>query len=204
MRTFNKVIYEKIALALMVLVIVAGFVIGVADRIVTDSAAGRLYSTVTADMPHHRVGLLLGTSKRLRTGALNQYYKNRIDAAVELFNSGKVDYILVSGDKHGESYDEPTAMQDDLEQAGIPADRILVDYEGFRTIDSIVRCKQVFGEAAVTVISQKFHNERAIYLAAHKGIDAIGYNAKDVTAYYGMKTQLREKLARVKMFADII
>lgn len=75
---------------------------------------------------------------------------------------------------------------------------------GFRTFDSIVRLKEIFGQESVTIISQPFHNERAIYIASKEGIAAIGFNAKDVNARYGFKTQLREKLARVKVFADYL
>lgn len=149
-----------------------------------------------------KVGLLLGTSPRVKGGKTNPYFKNRIDAAAELFESGKIKYILISGDNRRHNYNEPQAMKDSLVNRGIPKESLVLDFAGLRTLDSMVRSKEVFGQDSVTVISQQFHNERAIYLARHYGIHAIGYNAKDVSAYEGLKTRMRELLARVKVFVD--
>ena len=88
--------------------------------------------------------------------------------------------------------------------AGIDSTVIYLDYAGFRTFDSIVRLKKIFGQQRVTIISQLFHNQRAIYIAQKEGIEAIGFNAKDVSGDAGLKVQLREKLARVKVFVDMI
>ena len=121
-----------------------------------------------------------------------------------MYNSKKIDFILVSGDNSHVDYDEPTDMKTDLMASGIPEAKIFLDYAGFRTLDSIVRAKQIFGQNKLTIISQPFHNKRAIYIAQHKGIEAIGYNAKDVPRNYGMKTMLREKLARTKMIFDLM
>jgi SanA protein len=95
-------------------------------------------------------------------------------------------------------------MKTDLMAQGIPEERIHLDYAGFRTLDSMVRCKEIFGQNKVTVISQHYHNERAIYIAHKKGIDAIGFNAIDVGGSYGIKNHTREKLARVKMILDLL
>ena len=86
----------------------------------------------------------------------------------------------------------------------IPEDKIILDYAGFRTLDSVVRAKEIFGQNSITIISQPFHNERAIYLANNYGIEAIGYNAQDVE-YWKKKLKIhgREYLARVKMFIDL-
>ncbi|MFT7481835.1 MAG: SanA protein, partial [Oceanospirillaceae bacterium] len=135
----------------------------------------------------NKVGLLLGTAKFLQSGEPNLYYKYRVEAAVELLNAGKVEFILVSGDNSTKYYDEPSTFETDLIEAGIPADKMYKDYAGFRTLDSIVRSKEVFGQSSITVISQPFHNERAIYIATRKGIDAIGYNSERVIAEYGLK-----------------
>lgn len=94
-------------------------------------------------------------------------------------------------------------MKEDLMAAGIPESAIYLDYAGFRTLDSVVRCKIIFGELDILVISQQFHNERAVYIARAKGMQAIGYNAQDVNAKYGFKTRIREYLARTKMFLDL-
>lgn len=173
------------------------------DMLVEHAAKENVYNA-TDKIPHNKVGLLLGTGKILSSGHINLYYVHRINAAVELFNSGKIDFILVSGDNSTEDYDEPSTIKKDLVAKGIPPDNIYLDYAGFRTLDSVVRCKEVFNQENVTIISQLFHNERALFIAKHKGIKAIGYNAKDVDAYYGFKTQLRERFARVKMMLDLL
>ncbi len=173
------------------------------DKLVEKTSSESLYNSTT-EIPYNKVGLILGTGKILSNGRINLYYKYRIEAAVRLFKSGKVDFILVSGDNSTKYYDEPSTIKKDLIKNGIPANRIYLDYAGFRTLDSIVRCKEVFGQSSITVISQQFHNERAIFIAGHKDIQAVGYNAQDVNRHYGLKTRLREKLARVKMILDLI
>ncbi|WP_244828614.1 SanA/YdcF family protein [Carboxylicivirga sediminis] len=173
-----------------------------ANWLVEHSAKDKLYNA-SNEIPHNKVGLLLGTGKVLSNGHTNLYYTYRIEAAVRLYKAQKVDYILVSGDNSRSTYDEPTTIKNDLITKGIPADKIILDYAGFRTLDSVVRCKEIFGQTSITVISQQFHNERAIYLAKHNGITAVGYNAKDVSRRYGFKTKLRERLARVKLLLDL-
>jgi len=95
-------------------------------------------------------------------------------------------------------------MKDELIKRGIPTDKIYLDYAGFRTFDSMYRMREIFGQVRFTVISQEFHNRRAVYIGKRLGLDVIGYNAKDVDAYNGFKTKLREKLARAKLFLDIM
>jgi SanA protein len=173
-----------------------------AELWISHSTEGKLYDSVR-QVPHRQVGLLLGTSKRLRNGRVNLYYRYRVEAAVELFRAGKVDYLLVSGDNATTHYNEPTTIRRDLIARGIPADRIVLDYAGFRTLDSIVRSQKVFGQNSLTVISQPFHNQRAVFIAQHKGMEAIGYNAQSVSRRYGFQVWLRERLARVKVMLDL-
>lgn len=155
-------------------------------------------------VPKVKVGLLLGTSKLLRNGYNNAYFFNRIDAAVALYKSGKIKYILVSGDNGSESYNEPQDMKEELMLRGIPASAIYLDFAGFRTLDSVVRAKKIFGQASYIVISQEFHNERAVFIARKMGIEAYGFNAEDVKAYMGFKTKVREVFARTKVFVDFL
>lgn len=177
--------------------------IATCDIAVKATAHGRTYDNVS-DIPHNRVGLLLGTNSTTPRGTHNYYYTHRINAAAELFHAGKVDYLLISGDNSSKHYDEPTMMRDSLLLHGVPADRIVLDYAGFRTLDSVVRAKEVFGQSSFTIISQKFHNERALVQARHYGIDAIAYNADDVVlGYPWVKVQCRERLARVKLYLDL-
>jgi SanA protein len=173
------------------------------DSIIESSAKGKTYTSVDK-IPKNRVGLVLGTSKKTISGHENPYYSFRIRATVELYKANKIDFVLVSGDNGSIYYNEPTTMKKDLIQKGIPKDKIFLDYAGFRTLDSMVRANVVFGLDSVTVISQKFHNERAIYLANKKGLNAIGFNARDISNQYGYKVQLREYFARVKVFLDLL
>jgi len=155
-------------------------------------------------VPKQKVGLLLGTAKYVRTGNINQYYAYRINAAVALYKAGKIEFILVSGDNGTESYNEPKTIKKDLIERGIPEEKIILDYAGFRTYDSVVRAKEVFGQQGFIVISQAFHNQRAVYIARKKGIEAYGFNAKAVGSRYGFKTMQREKLAKVKAVLDVL
>lgn len=173
------------------------------DKYVANSANGKVYNAIS-ELPYNKVGLLLGTSKYAVNGGINYFYKYRIEAAVSLFKNGKIDFILVSGDNGTKGYNEPELILEDLVAAGIPPERIFLDYAGFRTLDSVVRSNAIFGCTSITVISQQFHNERALFIAQQKGINAIAYNAKDVYSSAGTKVLLREKLARVNMVLDLL
>ncbi len=198
----------KIPLKSIIRIVGAICIIGIVaiiyiDEFVVSAATGKLYDSV-AEIPSNKVGLLLGTGKFVHKGRVNLYYKYRIEAAVALFQAGKIEFILVSGDNGRKEYDEPTTIRRDLISKGIPAAKIFLDYAGFRTLDSVVRSKEIFGQEKLTIISQPFHNERAIYIAYRKGIQAIGFNAEDVSGRYGYKVMLREKLARNKMMLDLV
>jgi SanA protein len=166
------------------------------------AGVGRTYAD-TQTIPHRKVGLLLGCSKQLPDGRTNLFFRYRTTAAAQLFHAGKVDYLIVSGDNGIKSYDESSDMKNALIERGVPAEKIFCDYAGFRTLDSIVRARVIFGQSQITVISQPFHNKRAIYIARHKNIDAIGFNAQEVDAFNRARTQLREQLARVKTVLDL-
>ncbi|MBB6370994.1 vancomycin high temperature exclusion protein [Chryseobacterium shigense] len=157
-----------------------------------------------SDVPETKVALLLGTGKTLSNGMPNAYFYNRIQAAVDLYKSGKIKYIIVSGDNSTKDYNEPEDMQLTLMKYGIPKDSIIMDHAGFRTLDSVVRAKEIFGQTRLVIISQKFHNERAVFLAKENGIEAFGYNANDVNKYAGLKTNLREYLAKAKVYWDLL
>ncbi|MFK7747931.1 MAG: vancomycin high temperature exclusion protein [Kordia sp.] len=167
------------------------------------ATGGKTYNKVT-EIPKNKVGLLLGTAKYLKDGNINLFYQYRINAAVQLYNSGKIEYILVSGDNGSKYYDEPTTFKEDLIAAGIPEYKIFLDYAGFRTLDSVVRSKEIFQQESITIISQQFHNERAIAIANAKGINAVGFNAKDVNGNSGFKVKVREVFARVAMCMDLV
>jgi SanA protein len=162
---------------------------------------GLTYDNVAA-IPHRKVGLVLGCSPRLGNGDRNWFFKNRMDAAAELFKKRKVDYLLVSGDNRRRTYDEPTAMKKALVLLGVPDSRIVCDCAGLTTLDSVVRAKAVFGQESVIIVSQRFHNERAIYLARAFGLDAVGYNAPAVAITSAPRTYLREILSRQRAWLD--
>ncbi|MES2589539.1 MAG: ElyC/SanA/YdcF family protein [Bacteroidota bacterium] len=157
-----------------------------------------------SEIPYNEVGLLLGTSKYLKHGSENSYYSHRITAAFELYKNKKIKFILISGDNGNVSYNEPQMMKEDLIALGIPANKIFLDYAGFRTLDSVIRANKVFMLSKMTVISQKFHNERAIYIANEYDLKMIGFNAKDVSQSFGFKVKLREKFARINMLLDLL
>lgn len=166
--------------------------------------SGPFLSYTTADLPQMKTGLLLGTSKSLNNGFPNAYFYNRIYAAVELYKTGKIQYIIVSGDNSRKDYNEPEDMQLALMEHGVPQDRIFLDFAGFRTLDSVVRAKDIFGQKKLIIISQKFHNERAVFLARQNGMETFGFNAEDVNKYAGFKTNMREYLAKAKAYWDLI
>ena len=201
---FKRIFRTKtiiISLIIVVFLSVISFVI--ADTRIKSASKNYLYSDLT-EIPYNKVGLVLGTAKVLQNGQVNLYYQYRIDAVVALYQAGKISYIVVSGDNSRKTYDEPTQMKADLVLAGIPEEVIFLDYAGFRTWDSVVRIKEIFSQDDFTIISQRFHNERAVYLAKKYGLNAVAFNAKDVSKYYGFKTNFREKLARVKVFIDLL
>ncbi|CAH0124229.1 ElyC/SanA/YdcF family protein [Chryseobacterium sp. Bi04] len=167
-----------------------------------ESEAFLFYST--KDVPQAKTALLLGTGKTLSNGMPNAYFYNRIKAATDLYKSGKIQYIIVSGDNSTKDYNEPEDMLLTLMQQGIPQDKIIMDHAGFRTLDSVVRAKEIFGQTKLVIISQKFHNERAVFLARKNGMEAFGYNAADVNKYAGLKTNMREYLAKAKVYWDLI
>lgn len=192
-------------LVFVAIIIMMGLIIVIGCQIaVTSAAKGRMYNDVK-EIPHREVGLLLGTSPLGRSGRPNQFYLFRLDATVALYNAGKIDRIIISGARRGDDYDEPTEMRNDLVKRGLPDSIFVLDGEGHRTISSIVRTKEVLAEDSVTIISQKFHNERALFLARHNEIDAIAFNAENTSSRrWRLMMVLRESLARVKAVAEAI
>lgn len=174
----------------------------ISHLMVVSSAKGKTYDEIN-EIPHQRVGVVLGTSKYHKKG-LNLYFKYRLEAAAALFKEGKIDYILVSGDNGTPYYNEPKQMKKELLKLGVPENRIFMDYAGFRTLDSIIRANKVFQQTSFTVISQQFHNERAIFIAGYHDIELIGFNAHDVERHQGFRTKIREYFARSKAVLDII
>jgi len=183
----------------MVLGILALFA---ADRRVEHYAAGRVYSDAEA-IPAREYGLVPGTSRLVHGKYLNTYFSNRIRAALELYRAGKIRKIIVSGDNGRTDYNETGDMARELITQGVSPEDVLSDYAGFRTLDSVVRARNLFGATEITVISQRFHCERAIYLAARHGIDAVGFEADEIAPQaIRVKLAVRETFARVLAILD--
>ncbi len=172
------------------------------DRWVAWSTEDRVYMSVES-IPVRDVGLVLGTRPVMSDGRSNLFFTHRMDAAAELWKAGKAKHLLVSGDNGTQEYDEATAMRDALVARGVPASAITMDYAGFRTLDSVVRARLVFGQARITVVSQAFHDQRAVFIADRRGVDAIALAAPGVGRTEGFMVRLREVIARVRAVLDV-
>ena len=185
---------QLVLIVLSAVVLIILIMVGARCWILADTSKSIYRNAET--LPKQRVGLVLGCAQNL-------YFYARIEATCTLFNAGKIDFILVSGDNHKATYDEASSMKQVLVNEGIPADRIFCDYAGFSTFDSIVRAKKVFNLHQVTIISQEFHIRRALFIAKRKQLDAIGFCAADVETTMRSPTIIRETFARVKTILDL-
>ena len=180
----------------------------ICNQIVVHNAKGKVFSELDSIAPTEW-GLLLGTTPQTRIGRLpNQFFIYRIDAAEQLYKAGVIKSILISGDENSlDGVNEVVCMKDSLVARGVDAKDIVLDGKGFRTLDTVVRAVKVYDIHSFVVISKRFHNERAIYLAEHLGPDVhdiYGYNAADATSSLSILTYIREYFARVKVFLDLL
>ena len=180
----------------------------VCNQIVVNNAKGKVFSNIDS-IKSNKVGLLLGTTPQARFDRItNYFFIYRIDAAEQLYKARKIDQILISSDENSlDGVNETECMRDLLVARGIPTNAIILDGKGYRTISSVINANKVYGLKSFTIISQKFHNERAIYQAEHLGLDVENiqaYNAKDPKSRRAYLTTIREYFARVKMFMDLI
>lgn len=173
-----------------------------ADFACRRAAAGRIHQTL-ASLPAGDVALVLGTAKWTANGNPNLHFTQRIEAAVALFQSGKVQHLIVSGDNSQRTYDEPTDMRAALVAAGVPTNAITCDYAGFRTLDSVVRAKTVFGLTNLTIVTEAFHCPRALWIAQRHGVNAVALAAPDLSARWSARVKVREALARVWCAGDL-
>ncbi len=178
------------------------FVVGLVCFYAIDKSSEKFLFETYYSIPACKTGIVLGTSKRLANGTENLYFSYRMDAAEKLFRAGKVKYLILSGDNRANHYNEPKDMQKELIRRGIPDSCLVPDYAGLRTFDSMVRCKNVFGQDSVIVISQQFHNARAVYISRQIGLVCFGYNAKKVTTQSQTKIKIREFFSRIKCLMD--
>lgn len=199
---------KQIAIVVFGGLLAIAIVIAVCNILVVNNAKGRTFDNLS-DVPTREIGLLLGTSPITPDGAHNYYFDNRMKAAADLYHAGKIRRILVSGgdytmtEQHG--CDEPTAMRDSLVAHNVPDTCIIEHWQGWRTINSIEAVKNLYDFDSITIISQKYHNERALYQADHFGLDAVGYNAEPSPIKSSrIRNAIREYLARVKLFIDLL
>lgn len=154
-------------------------------------------------VPESKVALVLGTSPYTSSGSENLLFNYRIKAAAQLMQAGKVEHLLLSGSNPSRHYNEPQLMYQALERQGVSGADMTMDFAGFRTLDSVVRASKVFGLDRYTIVSQRYHNFRAVFIARHKGIDAIGYSWPDEDARQPFWTEAREFVARVVAVLDL-
>ena len=168
-----------------------------------------VYSTNTQNfyslknLPPNEYGLVLGTSKFLKSGKVNLFYQYRMEAAARLYQEGKVKYLILSGNHDSMYYNEPEQMRTSLMALGVPSEVMKGDFAGFRTYDSIVHSQNLFKCHQITIISQPFHNARALFIANQMNMEAVAFAAQDVSYSYGLKTYLREYLARPRAMIDV-
>lgn len=203
-----KKVAKKLLWTTCIMVFVCIVLMLICNQIVVNNARGKAFSDIDS-VKYNKVGLLLGTTPQARIGRIkNYFFIYRIDAAEELYKAGKIEQILISGDENSlDGINEPECMRDSLVARGVPASDIILDGKGYRTICSVVNANKVFGLKSFTIISQEFHNERAIYQAEHLGLDVENlqaYNAKMPKSRRAFLTTIREYFARVKMFIDLI
>jgi SanA protein len=169
---------------------------------ITLAARPYVYEDIS-NIPEREVGVVLGTSKYVATGRPNLYFNRRMQAAADLFHAGKINTILVSGSNPSKHYNEPRDMYQALHELGVPKNHIEMDFAGFRTLDSVVRARKVFGLEEYTLITDRFHVKRSVFLGRSHGADVIAYPAQDVPLRLSLRTRLRERVANIKALLDV-
>lgn len=203
MRKKIKKVFKIVCIIVVILVCSVTALILFANWKIPHDTKQYVYSDVN-QIPHQKAALVLGAAKNIGSRQ-NLYFTYRMAAAKELYDAGKVDAFILSGDNSTKTYNEPEDMRQSLIELGVPDSIIYLDYAGLRTLDSVVRSKLIFGQDSIIIVSQKFHNERAIFLAQYYGMTAYAYNAKDLRLNRkSVRTKMREKFAKAKVFIDLI
>ncbi len=198
-----KIFYTRWFLLLEIIVLIPVLILLITNQVIRLSAEDHLYDSIDI-IPYNRVALVLGTSHRIRNGGPNLYFHHRMQAAADLYHHQKVSYLLLSGDNSTPYYNEPEQMRQALLALGVPDNVMYKDNAGLRTLDSVIRAQKIFGQDSITIVSQRFHNQRAIYIARHNGIYATAYNAADVSRHRNDRTRLREWFAKANVFWDML
>ncbi len=203
MKAGTKKTLKRIMYVILAGVILLVAVIAFANWKIPHDSKAFIYSDADS-IPAQKAALVLGAAKNIG-GRQNLYFTYRMQAAKELYDAGKVKVFVVSGDNRRKDYNEADDMRNSLIELGVPDSIIHCDYAGLRTLDSVVRMNKIFGQESFIIVSQEFHNERAIFIAQQEGLTAYGYNAKDLRLNRSSyRTKIREVLARVNVFKDIL
>lgn len=185
-----------------VLVCLASLFVALANAFILSRGSGRLYRSVQS-VPFNEVGLVLGTNRSLSNGRMNRFYTDRIAAAARLYEAGRVRRLLVSGGIEADGESQAAAMKRDLERVGVPAAAITADPAGFRTLDSVLRARDVYGLRRFTVVTQCFHAPRAVAIARRHQLRAIAYCTPNPPGPGGLRLQIREVFARARAVLDL-
>ena len=196
---FRRRIRKGVLITLAVLITFTSLVL-LANLWVENSTSDKVYSN-TETIPAHEVAVVLGTSARLGKGQPNPFFEYRIKTASELYHAGKVKYFIVSGDNRTKYYNEPEEMKKALVKSGVPDSVITLDYAGLRTLDTIVRCKEIFGQDTITIITQSFHCNRALFISKYYDMNAVAVTTDEVD--FGPRIYMREYFARAKAVLDL-
>lgn len=186
----------------VILFLAATLAVVCADLACRRAAAGRIF-TATDSVPRNDVALVLGTGRLTARGNVNLHFTQRMAAAAALYHSGKIRHLIVSGDNHSTTYDEPSDMKAALVALSVPANAITCDYAGFRTLDSVVRARTVFGLTNLTIVTEEFHCPRSLWIAQQHGLKAVAFAAPDLSARWSARVKFREALARTWCAADL-
>lgn len=154
-------------------------------------------------LPDHRVALVLGTSNKTTSGQPNEFFVKRMETAAELYRLGKIDHFILSGDNRSKYYNEPIQMKTALMRRGVPAEAITLDYAGLRTLDSVVRSKEIFGQDEIIIITQPFHSYRALFISHYYGMDAVAMVTEGPAYEKSFRVRIREYFARTKAVLDL-
>lgn len=169
---------------------------------VVRSTSSGIFSNYS-EIPSNPVGLVLGTSSRRTDGSPNPFFHNRMAAAAQLYRLGKIGHIIVSGDNRSRFYNEPLEMKNALVKLGVPETAITLDYAGLRTLDSVVRSKEIFGQDHITIITQPFHSYRALFISRFYHIEAVALVAEEPDDEPAVSVYVREYFARAKAVLDL-
>ena len=180
----------------LALVFLAGLLVLTAFNLWMVLRSSDRMTQIAGNVPVRPVALVLGTSMTVASGQINLYWQGRMDAAAALYKAGRVKRILVSGDNRQRDYNEPRDMRDGLIERGVPEGVIILDYAGLRTLDSVIRAKEIFGVTECVIVSDDFHIPRALWLADRRGMTVSGFHGPALPWKSSVKTRVRELLAR--------